>query len=321
MKKRFPDYFKITLKGMVMGAADVVPGVSGGTIAFISGIYEELIESINAINLNVLKVWKKEGFIKTWQSINGNFLLALLTGIAISIISLAKLITHLLQSQPIAVWAFFFGLVTASIWIIGKQISSKSLATILFFILGAAVSYYITIATPSAMPDHWGYLFISGFVAIIAMILPGVSGAFILLLMGTYEVVLGTINQAREGLLTGDFGLLSQAIQKIIIFGIGAILGLKLFSKILHWMFAHHKNKTLALLCGFMLGSLNKVWPWKNTISTRLNSHQEEVPFLQKSVWPTQFEDAPMIFTALALMIIGFLTIVIIEFLATKKQI
>jgi putative membrane protein len=321
MKKRFTDYFKITLKGMAMGAADVVPGVSGGTIAFISGIYEELIESINGVNFNVLKVWKDQGFSKAWKTINGNFLLALLTGIAVSIISLAKVITHLLQNHPISVWSFFFGLVVASIFIIGKQITSKSLTTFLFFVFGACVSYYITVATPSAMPDHWSYLFISGFIAIIAMILPGVSGAFILLLMGTYEIILGTINQTRESILTWDFGLLSHAIQKILIFGIGAILGLKLFSKILHWMFAHHKNKTLAILCGFMLGSLNKVWPWKNTISTRVNSHQEEVPFLQKSVWPAEFESEPMIYTALILMVIGILTIGIIEFLATKKQV
>ena len=195
-----------------MGAADVVPGVSGGTIAFISGIYQELIDSINKINFSVLKNVKKNGLKATWASINGNFLFALILGIGISILTFSKVITHLLDTQPILVWSFFFGLVIASIVFIWKEITKWSLKTYIALIIGILISYYITIAKPVESPDSFPYLFLSGFLAIIAMILPGVSGAFILLLMGSYEVVIGTINQFREGLATMNFDIISQAM-------------------------------------------------------------------------------------------------------------
>jgi len=259
MRKFFPDYFLISLKGLAMGAADVVPGVSGGTIAFISGIYQELIDTINKVDFSFFASWKKHGFKIAWQQINGSFLLALLSGIAISILTFSKIITHLLATEPIMVWSFFFGLVIASIFFVGKQIDKFSIGSISFFLLGTALSYYITIAEPVASPDSYPYLFLSGFIAIIAMILPGISGAFILLLMGSYAVVIGTINHFREGILSLNFQVIFQAVLKLGTFAIGAILGLKLFSKVLHWMFDNHRNSTLALLTGFMLGSLNKV--------------------------------------------------------------
>ena len=179
MRKLFPDYLIITLKGLAMGAADVVPGVSGGTIAFISGIYQELIDSINNVNLSVLKTLKKEGLKAAWQQVNGSFLLALLTGIGISILTFSKVITHLLETQPILVWSFFFGLIIASIALIWKETSNWKMVDILALIIGIALSYYITIARPVSSPDSYWYLFLSGFIAIIAMILPGISGAFI----------------------------------------------------------------------------------------------------------------------------------------------
>jgi putative membrane protein len=289
MRKFFPDYFLISLKGLAMGAADVVPGVSGGTIAFISGIYQELIDTINKVDFSFFASWKKHGFKIAWQQINGSFLLALLSGIAISILTFSKIITHLLATEPIMVWSFFFGLVIASIFFVGKQIDKFSIGSISFFLLGTALSYYITIAEPVASPDSYPYLFLSGFIAIIAMILPGISGAFILLLMGSYAVVIGTINHFREGILSLNFQVIFQAVLKLGTFAIGAILGLKLFSKVLHWMFDNHRNSTLALLTGFMLGSLNKVWPWKEVISTRIDSHGVEVPFMEKSILPTAF--------------------------------
>jgi putative membrane protein len=319
MRKLFPDYFFITLKGMAMGAADVVPGVSGGTIAFISGIYQELIDSINKVNFSCIATWKNEGFKVAWKQINGSFLLALILGIAISILSLAKLITYLLKNEPIAVWSFFFGLVVASIVFIGKQISKYNATTIFALFLGTFISYFITIAEPTASPESYPYLFLSGFIAIIAMILPGVSGAFILLLMGSYETVMNTINQFREGLLKVDFELLWTAISKILVFGLGAILGLKLFSKILNWMFQKHKTTTLALLTGFMIGSLNKVWPWKEVLKTRINSHGEEVAFLEKSILPTEFKGESLLLQAIILMILGFLTIFMLEKIAQKS--
>ena len=318
MRKFFPDYFLITLKGLAMGAADVVPGVSGGTIAFISGIYQELIDTINKVDFSFFASWKKHGFKIAWQQINGSFLLALLSGIFISILTFSKIITHLLATQPIMVWSFFFGLVIASIFFVGKQIDKFSVGSISFFLLGTALSYYITIAEPVASPDSYPYLFLSGFIAIIAMILPGISGAFILLLMGSYAVVIGTINHFREGILSLNFQVIFQAVLKLGTFAIGAILGLKLFSKVLHWMFDNHRNSTLALLTGFMLGSLNKVWPWKEVISTRIDSHGVEVPFMEKSILPTAFNGDNQLLVAILLMIAGFLTIFIVEKVGAK---
>lgn len=301
-----------------MGAADVVPGVSGGTIAFISGIYQELIDSINNVNLSVLKTLKKEGLKAAWQQVNGSFLLALLTGIGISILTFSKVITHLLETQPILVWSFFFGLIIASIALIWKETSNWKIVDILALIIGIALSYYITIARPVSSPDSYWYLFLSGFIAIIAMILPGISGAFILLLMGSYETVIGTINQFRDGLVNFNTEVLGQAILKLGVFAIGAIIGLKSFSKVLHWMFEKHKNTTLALLIGFMAGSLNKVWPWKQVLETRINSHGEVVPYIDKSILPQNFDGQPQILTAIILVIIGFIVIFGMEKLAAK---
>ncbi|WP_026710460.1 DUF368 domain-containing protein [Flavobacterium filum] len=318
MRKLFPDYLFITLKGIAMGAADVVPGVSGGTIAFISGIYQELIDSINKVDFSFFSSWKKNGFKIAWQQINGSFLLSLVSGIAVSILTLSKVITHLLATQPILVWSFFFGLVIASIYFIGKQITQFSIINWIAFIIGTAISYYITIAEPVSSPDSYLYLFLSGFIAIIAMILPGISGAFILLLMGSYAVVIGTINEFRDGLTSLNWSQLFNAILKLSTFALGAILGLKLFSKVLHWMFDNYRNVTLAVLTGFMLGSLNKVWPWKKVISTRIDSHGQEVPFLEKSILPTHFEGDNQLVFAVVLMILGFLTIFILEKVAVK---
>ena len=318
MRKLFPDYLIITLKGLAMGAADVVPGVSGGTIAFISGIYQELIDSINNVNISVLKTLKNEGLKAAWKQVNGSFLLALLSGIGISILTFSKVITHLLETQPILVWSFFFGLIIASITLIWKEITSWKLVDILFLLIGIIVSYYITIARPVSSPDSYWYLFLSGFIAIIAMILPGISGAFILLLMGSYETVIGTINTFREGLTTANSEILTQALLKLGVFALGCIIGLKSFSKILHWMFEHHKNTTLTLLIGFMVGSLNKVWPWKQVLETRINSHGEVVPYIDKSILPQNFEGDPKITMAIVLAILGFVLIFGMEKLASK---
>ncbi len=318
MRKLFPDYLIITLKGLAMGAADVVPGVSGGTIAFISGIYQELIDSINNVNVSALKTLKKDGLKAAWEQVNGSFLLALLTGIGISILTFSKVITHLLETQPILVWSFFFGLIIASITLIWKEITSWKLVDILFLLIGITVSYYITIARPVSSPDSYWYLFLSGFIAIIAMILPGISGAFILLLMGSYETVIGTINTFREGLTTANSEILVSALLKLGVFAVGAIIGLKSFSKILHWMFEHHKNTTLTLLVGFMVGSLNKVWPWKEVLETRINSHGEVVPYIDKSILPQNFDGDPKIVMAIVLAILGFVLIFGMEKMASK---
>lgn len=313
------QYVLITLKGMAMGAADVVPGVSGGTIAFISGIYEELIESIDKLNLTNLKKIRSHGFKVFWKSVNGSFLLALFSGIAISILSLAKLIKWLLQNEPVLLWSFFFGLVVASIVFIGKQIKTTNFLIILAIISSTLLSYYITRAEPFASPDSNLYLFFCGFVAIIAMILPGISGAFILLLLGAYEIAIETINNLIKSITTLNTALFTDAVTKFAMLGIGAVVGIKVFSKILNWMFKHHKNVTLAILTGFMVGSLNKIWPWKKVLTWRLNSEGLKVPLLEESVAPSAYIGDAQVILAIVFMIVGFLTIFILEKLGSNR--
>ncbi|MDN3493418.1 DUF368 domain-containing protein [Winogradskyella bathintestinalis] len=320
MQRRFLDYIVILFKGVAMGAADVVPGVSGGTIAFISGIYQELIESIDKVNLGVFKVWKQEGFKQAWNSINGNFLLALFSGIAISILSLAKLIKWLLHHEPILLWSFFFGLVLASILYIAKQIKGWSAKLVIAIIITSILSFYITLAEPFASPDSPFYLLFCGFIAIIAMILPGVSGAFILLILGAYQTAIDTINNLRDGLLTGNMELFKDAFFKFVLLAIGAVVGLKVFSKALNWMFKHHKNLTLAILTGFMIGSLNKIWPWKEVLKTRINSEGEVVTLLDKSILPSSFAGDNELLMALVFIVIGFAVILILESLGKEKN-
>jgi len=320
MQRNVFNYLVISLKGMAMGAADVVPGVSGGTIAFISGIYEELISSIDNINAGVFKTWKTSGFKAAWNSINGTFLLALFSGIAISILSLAKLIKWLLHNEPVLLWAFFFGLVLASILYIAKQIQHWNATAIICSIATSILSYGITLAEPFASPESPWYLLFCGFIAIIAMILPGVSGAFILLILGAYQTAIDTINNLRDGLFQGDMALFKDALFNFILLAVGAIAGLKVFSKALNWMFKHKKNTTLAILTGFMIGSLNKIWPWKKTMSYRINSEGIEVPLLEESILPTNYAGDNQLLLALVFIVVGFLTILVLERLGQQKR-
>lgn len=313
------QYAMITLRGMAMGAADVVPGVSGGTIAFITGIYEELITTIDGLKLSFFKVWKKDGFKTAFKTFNLGFLCALFLGIIISVLSLAKLITYLLEEYPLLLWAFFFGLILASIWLIGKQISKWNTGVFLLGVIGIAVSYYITIAEPITGSSGYFFLLLSGFLAIIAMILPGISGAFILLLLGSYTLVLGTVEQLVDGLAQGDYNAVLLAVAKLATFMIGCVIGLKAFSKALTYLYVNYKDLTLALLTGFMIGALNKVWPWKEVLSYRTNSEGHEVPLLEKSILPQAFDGDPKLIAVIILAITGFLLIFIIEKLATKK--
>ena len=307
MKRSLKEYVVISLKGMAMGAADVVPGVSGGTIAFISGIYEELLNSISSFNFSLINVFKNEGFKSVWIKVNGNFLVSLFVGILISVLSLAKLIESMLENHPIVIWSFFFGLVLASIIYIGKQITKWTKDSFLCLILGAILAFYITTLNPmvSANSSPW-FLFLVGMIAICAMILPGISGSFILVLLGAYKPVLNALN-------TKDF-------VSIIIFLVGAILGLLSFSRMLKWLFSTYKNYTLATLTGFIIGSLNKIWPWKETISWRTNSKGIEVPFNTASVSPFSFEGDNQLLISIFLMLIGFGLIILLEKLAIKKD-
>lgn len=291
-----------------MGAADVVPGVSGGTIAFISGIYEELIGSLNNINFSLLKNLKNEGFKSTWKKVNGPFLLALLSGVFVSIISLAKGVEWLLENHPILLWSFFFGLVLASIIYIGKQIKIKPSDYILFLAMavGAVVAYLITTLNPAETSDTNLFLFFAGALAICAMILPGISGSFILVIIGAYGPVLEALN--------------SRNLKMILIFGAGAVVGLLSFSKLLKWFFEKYNRLTLAVITGFMIGSMNKIWPWKIALTFRTNSKGVKIPLNEESISPFNFDGDPQLLQAIGLMVFGVLIILILEKISTKKK-
>ena len=307
MSRKIKDYIIIGFKGMAMGAADVVPGVSGGTIAFISGIYEELLGSISNVNLKLFNTLKKEGLKAAWKQVNGNFLLSLFLGIFISVVTLAKAIKYLLENEPILLWSFFFGLVLASIIYVAKQITKWNFISVLLLLLSSFLAYYVTTLNPLINENSsLLFLFLAGVIAICAMILPGISGAFILVLLGAYKTILTAVDD--------------RDLKTIATVGLGAIVGLLSFSKILKWLFSNYKNYTLAALTGFIIGSLNKIWPWKETLTWRTNSHGVKVPFNQVSVSPFSFEVDPQIPFAVLLALIGFLLILLMEKLAVKKQ-
>lgn len=289
---------------MAMGAADVVPGVSGGTIAFITGIYQELIGTISGVNFSLLKTWKQQGFQAMWKQLNGSFILALLFGILISIFSVMRLTNYLLEAHPVLIWSFFFGLILASVWFVARQIPKWNFKIVLALIIGAALAFYIISLPPLGATTNSYFLFMAGAIAICAMILPGISGAFILVLLGAYK----TVTEAAHDF---DFKTLG-------IVAIGAVFGLLAFSRILKWLFDHYSNITLAVLTGFIAGSLNKIWPWKKVLETA-EFGEKIVVLREASVLPGNFEGNPQLVPAVILMLTGFLLILILERIATQK--
>lgn len=283
---------------MAMGAADVVPGVSGGTIAFISGIYEELITSLSKLDAKAITLLFRGQFRDLWSHINGTFLVVLFAGIFTSILSLAAGLTWALEHHPTPVWSFFFGLVFASVFVVGKDVKNWNAITVVALGVGTAIAYYISNLPASTGADSAPYLIMSGALAICAMILPGISGSFILLLLGAYSIVLGAV--AEMNLLV------------IAYVGIGAVLGLISFTKLLKWIFAHYHNFTIALLTGFLLGSLTKLWPWKEVLTT-FTKHEgtpkeEIVPLTVANLAPGN--DWPI---ALILAVVGAILVVALD--------
>jgi putative membrane protein len=329
--KHIRSYFLVLMKGIAMGAADVVPGVSGGTIAFITGIYEKLLDSINGVNLGLFKIIKTKGIVAAWKSFNGSFLLALFGGIGISIFSLARVIEWLLLHEPVKLWAFFFGLVLASIIYVGKQVGKWSFGAVIGIILGAALAFTITVLPPLGSSDSLIYMFFCGMIAVCAMILPGISGSFILLILGAYQPVI-------EALSDRNFSLLA-------VVGAGCVVGLLTFSRVLKWLFRKFENVTIAVLTGFLVGSLNKIWPWKEVQKVYV-SHAGEpdmhvTSLVESSVLPGKsfavvdnsvftangaaevtktISTDPQLFAAIALMIVGFGFIFLMEFIAKKMK-
>lgn len=307
VKRSAKDYVLLTIKGMAMGAADVVPGVSGGTIAFITGIYDELLYSLKNITPNVLLTLKNEGFVAAWNSINASFLAAVFGGILISLKTFAHLITVALDSYPILVWAFFFGLILASIYYFAVRQKGWSLYEYGACALGALFVFGVSIMAPTQLPGYWWMMFLGGFIAICAMILPGISGSFLLLLLGLYPAFLDAIN---------TLDILSLAS-----FGCGCIAGLLIFSRFLSWLMETYHKLTFAALIGFLIGSLNVVWPWKETLVTAVDRHGETIPMLQKNISPATYEvvngASSMLFGAIACLVLGVALVLITEYVSS----
>jgi putative membrane protein len=309
MKKRTPlQLALLSLKGMAMGAADVVPGVSGGTIAFVSGIYDELINGINAINIQAFTAWRKEGFSAFWKHINGTFFLFLFLGIGTSILSLSKLVIYLLENHPVVVWSFFFGLIIASTWLIAKTIKTWNFSTIVFLSIGTAIAYWISSMQTTAHVDQNWYIFLSGFIAICAMILPGISGSFILVLMGSYHLVLSALH--------------NKDVFRIALFASGCLIGILSFARLLKFLFTTYKEITIALLTGFMIGSLYKVWPWKIQIGSKplvVHSNGKE-DWMMANVLPANFPGDNQIIASVLALLSGFFLIYVLEKFAPKGK-
>lgn len=303
-------YVLLYLKGMLMGAADLVPGVSGGTIALISGVYKELLDSINAVSWSNLKQFKTVGFKGVWKQLNGPFLLALFGGILSSILLFSRVLEWLLINEPIGLWSFFFGLLVASILFLIQTELQFNLSAILALFLGAIVSYFITQLTSVSNEVPLWYLFLAGFIGISAMILPGLSGAYILFVMGVYQTVVSNVRQAQDLLMHFSQEQFIQVTSVLGVFILGILVGIKVFAKFLSLLLNRYPKKSIAVLIGLMLGALNKVWPWQNP----LPKASEEAPEITVAVLPQHFEGgSPEIGTAIFLMLLGFAMLFLLE--------
>lgn len=290
---------------MGMGAADVVPGVSGGTIAFITGIYEELINSIKSIDLQAMRLFFTGRWIAFWKKINGNFLLAVFAGIVISVLSLARLLEYLLEHQPIMIWSFFFGLVLASSYVVSRKISTWEYVKVVALVGGIGIAFYITSVTPTTTTDATWFVILSGGLASCAMILPGISGSFILLLLGKYSFALHAVNE--------------RILLDLALLGAGAVVGLILFANLLSWLLKKYHDITIAVLVGFMIGSLNKIWPWKQTLETIVVDDKIK-PLVEKNVLPVPGAPEDQFLVALLMMAAGIGIIFIIELILPKRK-
>ena len=313
--RRIWEYIMVAVKGACMGAADVIPGVSGGTIAFITGIYDQLLASINAVDATAVKLFFTGKFKEFWKHINGGFLLSLFCGILISVISLAGLMQYLLEWHPIQTWAFFFGLIVASSIFILRGIKGWNLKAILFLVLGVILGVVVCTLSPTTTPDALWFIFLSGAIAICAMILPGISGSFILLILGKYQYIMNAISNLTSG------EAMMESVIVIGVFAVGAVTGLLAFSRFLHWLLGRFHKETLLVLAGFIIGSLVKVWPW-NDMDAIVHSQFPEYIRYMRTPFNFSLEEACRIFydkvdmqtgSAILFALIGFSLVTGIE--------
>jgi putative membrane protein len=296
------EYAGLVARGFAMGSADVVPGVSGGTMAFILGIYEELINSIRTIaRPEFLRPLSKGRLLEAFRAINGGFLLAVGSGIILAILTLAKAIEWALENHPIWVWSFFFGLVLASVVTVARRVGKWNPLLFLYSIAGAVGAWVFVGLVPVQTPETWWFLFLAGAIAICAMILPGISGAFLLLLLGKYDYVLGAVNDRN--------------IEPIFWVVLGALVGIVSFAQVLGWLFRRFHDPTVAALTGLMVGSLRKVWPWKEDLAWVLGRHGERVPTVQRNVLP---DAGGEVVVALLVGLAGLVLVIVLEWWASQ---
>jgi len=309
-RKSVKDYAGVYAAGFAMGSADVVPGVSGGTVAFIVGIYEELIGSIRAVGRPVF--WSAVLGLR-WreaiQIINLFFLFAVGIGIVSAILLLAPGIEWMLINQPVIIWSFFFGLVVASIVVIIPRVKIWSISRWVTLALGAVGGFWIVGLVPVQTPETWWFILLSGAIAICAMILPGISGSFILVLLGKYQFIINAVNQ--------------RDLVSLMFFAIGAVVGLVSFAQVLSWLFRRYHDLTVAALTGLMIGSLRKVWPWKEVLQTMIDRHGEEVPLIERNIIPPLMVNNAFNFEiayALVAALVGMALVILVERIATARN-
>jgi len=324
------DFLLVALKGFTMGAANVIPGVSGGTIALVTGIYEELINSLKSFDKAALKLLLKRDFSAFLNHINFKFLLFLGLGVASSIFTIAKLFAYLLEEHPVKIWAFFFGLIIASVYYVGKTVEKWNLGTSLFFLLGSLIALAIAFINPAPTPNgNYLFVFFCGIIGISGMLLPGLSGSYILMLLGNYKLLMvdsiNALSSALKMTLSSDFSFLQNntQVEGLIHFGlflVGSIFGMISFSQVIAWIFNKYKNSTIAILTGFVFGSLAIIWPWKNAITdpNTLNRHGEEMIVGYERFVPATLDVDTM--SALICILFGILCIWAVEKLAEKKE-
>jgi len=315
----FKKYILLYVKGLTMGAVDLVPGVSGGTVAFITGIYEELIESLRSFTPKNFKLFFSGKFKEFWEAVNGNFLLVLAMGIGTSIISLVKVVLYVLEFHPVATWSFFFGLILISTFSILRTVHKFTIPLLVCFCAGAVIAYMITVMSASQTPNDLWFIFLCGSLAVCALMLPGTSGSFVLLLMGKYQYILDALNNFKIAILA--------------VFAGGAVFGLLSFSHFLSWLLRKYHDVTIALLSGFLFGSLNKVWPWKVQMNTANNEvwpwnlekfNDHSLSLVEKNLLPHTFEKVTGVeahlFTGLIFAAMAVALYLTIEIIAKKKS-
>ena len=293
-----------------MGTADLMPGISGGTIALILGVYKELIKSIDSINLKNLKEIKNKGFKSFWGKINGRFLSLLFLGILTAVFTLSFAIDWLITNHPIPLWSFFLGLLLSSIFFLKNSIKKWGSINLSLVILSAILSFLLTQMTPIEGEIGFIYLFISGFIGIIAMILPGISGAYILIILGAYSSIIGLIKDVLSALTTSEIDIFIPALSQLTVFALGTIVGMRIFASILKWLFDKEHDKTMSVLIGLMIGALHKIWPWQEKFELIIG---EKYKIFSKPIFPFQYPENPQVVPAFILFVSGLVMVWIIE--------